>query len=207
LAAERGLTLIPPYDHPDIIAGQGTAALELLEQVGELDRLYVPCGGGGLLSGSALAVARHSPGCSVIGVEPTTADDAARSFRSKSLQTVSHPETIADGARTSSLGSLTFPLVLQYVNDMLTVNDDALIRTMFLLWERLKVIVEPTGALGAAAVLAAAYQDRNDFAGARDGNVPDARHRGQVPRPLRVGVILSGGNVDLPRLLDTFPLR
>jgi threonine dehydratase len=178
LSAERGLTLVPPYDHPHIIAGQGTAARELIEDAGPLDLLLVPCGGGGLLSGSALAAGAMSPGCRVIGVEPAAGDDATRSFRTKSLQTVHNPKTVADGARTPSLGALTFPLMLQYVSDMTTVEDDALLRTMFYLWERLKLIVEPTGALAAAAAL--------------EGGVPVAGKR--------VGVVLSGGNVDLTQV-------
>ena len=178
LAADRGLTLIPPYDHPHIIAGQGTAARELLEEVGALDLLFVPCGGGGLLSGSALAANAMAPTCKVIGVEPAAGDDATRSFRTKQLQTVSNPTTVADGARTPSLGSLTFPLVLQHVSDMTTVDDPTLLKTMFYLWERLKLVVEPTGALGAAAAL--------------EGTTPI--------RGLRVGVVLSGGNVDLTQV-------
>jgi len=178
LAQERGLTLIPPYDHHHIIAGQGTAARELFEEVGALDLLLVPCGGGGLLSGSAIAARTLSPQCRVIGVEPAAGDDATRSFRTRTLQTVHNPQTVADGARTPSLGTLTFPLVLQYVSDMTTVDDHQLVRTMFYLWERLKLVVEPTGALGAAALLDDKF---------------DARGR-------RVGVILSGGNVDLSRM-------
>jgi threonine dehydratase len=178
LADERGLTVIPPYDHPHIIAGAGTAARELFEEVGMLDLLLVPCGGGGLLSGSALAAGDRSPQCQVVGVEPAAGDDATRSFRSKRLETARNPQTVADGARTPSLGSLTFPLILQYVSDMTTVDDDALLRTMFYLWERLKLIIEPTGALGAAAAL--------------EGVVPVADKR--------VGVILSGGNVDLSQV-------
>jgi threonine dehydratase len=178
LARDRGLTLIPPYDHPHIIAGQGTAARELIEDVGALDLLCAPCGGGGLLSGSAIAAGAMSPGCRVIGVEPAAGDDAARSFRTRQLQTVHNPKTIADGARTPSLGSLTFPLILQHVSDVTTVTDDVLLRTMFYLWERLKVVVEPTGALAAAAVL--------------EGGV--------APRGSRVGVLLSGGNVDLSQV-------
>jgi threonine dehydratase len=178
LSSERGLTLVPPYDHPHIIAGQGTAARELIEEVGHLDLLFVPCGGGGLLSGSALAANAASPGCRVIGVEPSAGDDAARSFRTKTLQTVRNPRTVADGARTPSLGSLTFALVLQEVGDMTTVDDGPLLRTMFFLWERLKLLVEPTGALGAAAVL--------------EQNLPLAG--------LRVGVVLSGGNVDFSQV-------
>src|SRR5438105_14845784 len=173
LAAERGLTLIPPYDHPHIIAGQGTAARELLEDVGPLDSLFVPCGGGGLLSGSALAARAMSPGCRVVGVEPAAGDDATRSFRTRQLQTVRNPRTIADGARTPSLGTLTFPLVLEHVSDMMTVDDPVLLKTMLYLWERLKIVVEPTGALAAAAAI--------------EGHA--------AIRGARVGIILSGGNV------------
>jgi threonine dehydratase len=178
----EGLTLIPPFDHPDIIAGQGTAARELFDAIGELDVLLVPCGGGGLLSGSALAARRLSPGCRVIGVEPAAADDATRSFHSGTLQSVHNPKTIADGARTPSLGALTFPLVRQNVDDMVTVSDADLVRTMHFLWERMKVIVEPTGALGLAAA----------FCGVRDVGGK------------RVGVLLSGGNVDLALALEWF---
>ena len=178
LAGERGLSLVPPYDHPHIIAGQGTAARELIEEVGPLDYLFAPCGGGGLLSGTALAARALAPGCRVIGVEPAAGDDAARSFRTKSLQTVTNPKTVADGARTPSLGSLTFPLVLKHVSDMATVDDPTLLKTMFYLWERLKLVVEPTGALAAAAAL--------------EGTTPI--------RGRRVGVILSGGNVDLAQV-------
>jgi threonine dehydratase len=175
LAAEQGLAVIPPYDHPHVIAGQGTAALELFEAVGDLDLLLVCCGGGGLLSGSALAALGRCPTCRVVGVEPELADDATRSFRTRTLQTVHDPPTIADGARTPSLGALTFPLVLAHVADMVTVADDALLRAMFFLWERLKLVVEPTGALAAAALFERA--------------LPVAGRR--------VGVVISGGNVDL----------
>jgi threonine dehydratase len=175
IADARGLAVVPPYNHPDIIAGAGTAALELLEETGPLDMLLAPCGGGGLLSGSALAAAERAPGCRVVGVEPAAGDDATRSFRMKTLQTTHNPETVADGARTPSLGSLTFPLVLAHVSAMATVDDPTLLRAMFYLWERLKLVVEPTGALAAAAVL----EGRVDVRG------------------MRVGVILSGGNVDL----------
>jgi threonine dehydratase len=170
--------VIPPYNHRDIIAGAGTAARELIEESGPLDLILVPCGGGGLLSGSALAANALSPGCRVIGVEPAAGDDATRSFHTKSLQTVRNPITVADGARTPSLGTLTFPLVLEHVADMTTVDDIALLRAMFFLWERLKLVVEPTGALAAAALL----EGHVDVAGAR------------------VGVILSGGNVDLSEI-------
>jgi threo-3-hydroxy-L-aspartate ammonia-lyase len=178
VALERGLTVIPPYDHPAVIAGQGTAAVELIEESGPLDFLFVPCGGGGLLSGSAIAARALSPGCRVVGVEPAAGDDATRSFRTKQLQTVDNPQTVADGARTPSLGSLTFPLVLEYVSDMTTIDDATLLQTMFLLWERLKLVVEPTGALGAAAALHGAFP----IAG------------------VRVGIMLTGGNVDFSQV-------
>jgi threonine dehydratase len=185
LAAERGLHVIPPYDHPHVIAGQGTAAKELFEEAGPLELLLVPCGGGGLLSGCAIAAAALSPGCRVIGVEPAAADDATRSFKSGTLQTVHNPDTIADGARTPSLGKLTFPLVLRYVHDMVTVDDAALLRATFYLWERLKLVVEPTGALAAAALL----------------------EGGLDAKGMRVGVVLSGGNVDLQALSSLIPRR
>jgi threonine dehydratase len=175
LAAERGLTLIPPFDHPHIIAGQGTAAKELIEDAGALDLLLVPCGGGGLLSGSSIAAKQLAPECRVIGVEPAAGDDATQSFLTKRLVTIAVPDTIADGARTPSLGKLTFPIVLRYVDDMLTVSDAELTRAMFYLWERMKILVEPTGALAFTALFTGKVSVRN----------------------LRVGVILSGGNVDL----------
>jgi threo-3-hydroxy-L-aspartate ammonia-lyase len=185
LARERGLTLVPPFDHPHVIAGQGTAARELFEDSGPLDFLFVPCGGGGLLSGSALAARALSPECHVVGVEPAAGDDATRSFQTKQLQTVDNPKTVADGARTSSLGMLTLPLVLEHVADMTTVDDPTLLRTMFLLWERLKMMVEPTGALGAAGAL----------------------QRGDAIRGKRVGVILSGGNVDVSEIPGWLAMR
>jgi threonine dehydratase len=175
LAAERGLSLIPPFDHPHIAAGQGTTAKELIEQTGPLDILLVPCGGGGLLSGCAVAAKQLSPRCRVIGVEPAAGDDGARSFRSKTLQTIKLPDTIADGARTTSLGKITFPLILNYVDDFLTVTDEELLKTMFFLWERMKMLVEPTGALAACALL----EKKLDAKGQK------------------VGVVISGGNVDL----------
>jgi len=174
--------LIPPYDHADVIAGQGTAARELFEEAGALDVLLVPCGGGGLLSGSALAARALAPSCRVVGVEPELADDATRSFRTGTLQTVSNPPTIADGARTPSLGTLTFPLVRANVDDMATVSDDDLVRAMRFAFERLKLVVEPTGVLGLAAALSGRVSARGK----------------------RVGVILSGGNVDLAYALELF---
>jgi threonine dehydratase len=182
IAAEQDLAIVPPYDHADVIAGQGTAALELFEDAGPLDVLLVCCGGGGLLSGSALAAKARCPTCRVIGVEPAAGDDATRSFRTGTLHTVHNPPTIADGARTPSLGTLTFPLVLANVADMVTVDDDALLRAMFFLWERMKIVVEPTGALAAAALL-----------------------EGVVAAPgQRAGVLVSGGNVDLRQVAAWF---
>jgi threonine dehydratase len=186
LSEERGLVLIPPFDHPHIIAGQGTAAKELIEDAGPLDVLLVPCGGAGLLSGCAIAARHLSPACRVIGVEPAAGDDATRSFRQKKLVTIEVPDTIADGARTTSLGKLTFPLVLAYVNEMLTVTDEELLRAMFWLWERMKLVVEPTGALAACALL---------------------ERRVSSVQGKRVGVILSGGNVDLRWAAETLGSR
>lgn len=176
IATKKNLAVIPAYDHRDVIAGQGTAVAELLSETGPLDLLLVCCGGGGLLSGSALSARHLAPGCRIVGVEPELADDAARSFRSGTLQTVENPPTIADGARTPSLGNITFPLVLALVDDIVTVSDEALVRAMAFCWERLKSVVEPTGALALAGLLEAPVQ-------ARPG--------------LRIGVTLSGGNVDL----------
>jgi len=182
LQAEGNPVLIPPFDHAHVIAGQGTAARELIQEVGPLDLLLVPCGGGGLLSGSALAAKRLCPTGRVVGVEPEAGDDATQSFKSGVLQTVHNPRTIADGARTPSLGTLTFPLVRQYVDDMVTVSDAEIVSAMRLLWERMKLVVEPTGALGLAAALAGRVEIRG----------------------LRVGVILSGGNVDLAAAGELF---
>jgi threo-3-hydroxy-L-aspartate ammonia-lyase len=175
LAAERGLTLIPPFDHAHIIAGQGTAGKELAEDAGPLDTVLVPCGGGGLLSGCAIAIKHLQPKCRVLGVEPAAGDDATQSFVKKRLVTIAVPDTIADGARTPSLGKLTFPIVLRYVDDMLTVTDAELRRAMFFLWERMKIVVEPTGTLAFAALFAGKLECKGK----------------------RVGVVLSGGNVDL----------
>lgn len=175
LAAERGLTVIPPFEHPHILAGQGTAAKELIEETGHLDILMVPCGGGGLLSGCSIAAKQLSPTCKVIGVEPAAGDDGLRAFRAGKLETISFPNTIADGARTMSLGKLTFSIIQRNVSDFLTVTDEELLKWMFFLWERMKMVVEPTGALAAAALL----QGRIDAKGKK------------------VGVVISGGNVDL----------
>ena len=182
LAEERGLTLIPPYDHPHVIAGQGTAALELLEAVGDLDVLVTPCGGGGLLSGCATVAKAINPDCKVIGVEPEAGDDATRSFKSGELQTVENPDTIADGARTPFLGQYTFPIVMARVDDMVTVSDDALVRSMRYIWSRMKLVVEPTGVLGLAAI--------------QEGII-DVEAK-------RVGIVISGGNVDLGWACELF---
>src|SRR4030081_1275289 len=138
VARERGLAMIPPFNHPHVIAGQGTATKELIEEVGPLDYLFVPVSGGGLISGCAVAASHLSPDCKVIGVEPEAGDDATRSFRTKTLQSCHNPDTIADGARTHALGSLTFPLVLRYVSDMATVTDAELVKAVLYLWERMK---------------------------------------------------------------------
>ncbi|HYH45626.1 MAG TPA: pyridoxal-phosphate dependent enzyme [Thermoanaerobaculia bacterium] len=168
-------TIVPPYDHLDVIAGQGTVALEMMvEQTGPLDLLLVPCGGGGLLSGSAIAARAVAPGCQVIGIEPELADDATRSFRTGTLQTVHNPPTIADGTRTPSLGKHTFPLVLEYAAGMETVSEEEIKAAVRFLFYRLKLVVEPSGALGVAALLA--------------GKIDGAGRK--------VGVILSGGNID-----------
>jgi threonine dehydratase len=184
IAEERGLALVPPFDHPDIVAGQGTAALELFEDAGPLDYLLVPCGGGGLLSGSAIAAKGMHPNCRVIGIEPELADDAVRSFRTKTLHTVKNPPTIADGTRTASLGKITFPLVLEYVDDMATVTEAAIAEAVRFLFYRTKLVVEPSGALGVAALLG-----------------------GAVKTSGRTGVILSGGNIDGPVMCDILAER
>src|SRR5436190_13746002 len=174
LAAERGMVTIPPFNHPHIVAGQGTAAKELLEDAGLLDMFVVPCGGAGLLSGCAIAARHLAPQCHIVGVEPAAGDDVTQSFRTGKNVTIAVPDTIADGARTTAPGTITFPLVQRYVNEMVTVTDEELLPAMFWLWERLKIVVEPTGALAFAA----------------------AFHR-KLTLKGRVGVVLSGGNVDL----------
>jgi len=173
LVEGQGGILIPPYDHEAVIAGQGTAVLELHDQIGACDMLLVPCGGGGLLSGCAVAARGVMPRCQVIGIEPALADDATRSFRTRTLQQVHNPATIADGTRTPSLGKLTFPLILEHVADMQTVSEAAIMAAVRFFFERLKIVVEPSGALGLAALLS-----------------------GAVPARGRVGIVLSGGNMD-----------
>jgi threonine dehydratase len=181
LSEERGLTLIPPYDHEDVIAGQGTAAKELIEEAGPLDMLLVCVGGGGLIAGSALAAKALSPDCRIYGVEPEAGNDAQQSFRSGSVVRIPVPVTIADGAQTTYVGAKTFPIMRALVDDMLTVSDAQLVDTMRFFIERMKIVVEPTGCLAAAAAL-----------------------NGVVPcQDKRVGIIISGGNVD-PKALAGF---
>ncbi len=177
LAEQRGQEIIAPYDHPQVIAGQGTAAMELIEDAGELDAIFVCCGGGGLLSGSAISAKAMLSSCKVIGVEPELGDDANRSFRTRKLQTVLNPPTIADGARTPYLGRYTFAMMLTHVDDMMTVSDDELRKAMRFCFERMKIVAEPTGVLALAGLIKAA----------QSGVLADAR---------RIGVVLSGGNVD-----------
>lgn len=173
LETKHGHTMVPPFDHINIVAGQGTAAKELIDEVKPLDMLLVPCGGGGLLSGCALAAKGTIPNCRVIGIEPQLADDATKSFHTGKLHTVKNPPTIADGTRTPSLGKVTFPLVLEYVDDMQTVSESAIMGAVKFLFYRMKLVVEPSGVLGLAALLGGSVK-------------PDGR----------VGIILSGGNVD-----------
>ncbi|MFC0169056.1 threo-3-hydroxy-L-aspartate ammonia-lyase [Pseudoduganella danionis] len=177
LAQQKGMTLIPPYDHADVIAGQGTAAKELFEEVGSLDSLFVCLGGGGLLSGSALSTRALSPHTRLYGVEPEAGNDGQQSFRSGSIVHIDTPQTIADGAQTQHLGNLTFPIIRRDVNDILTVSDAELRAAMRFFAERMKIVVEPTGCLGFAA----------------------ARAMKQQLQGQRVGIILSGGNVDIAR--------
>lgn len=182
LAARHGQTLVPPYDHINVVAGQGTAAKEFFDEIKTLDMLLVPCGGGGLLSGCAIAARGLDPNCRVIGIEPKLADDATKSFHTGKLHTVKNPPTIADGTRTPSLGEVTFPLVREYVDDMQTVSENAIIEAVKYFFYRMKLVVEPSGVLGLAALL--------------DGSV----------KPVgRVGIILSGGNIDgntMMKILD-----
>ena len=180
LAGERGMTLIPPYDHPDVIAGQGTAALELFEDVGRLDALFVCMGGGGLVSGSALSARALAPSCKVYGVEPEAGDDGRQSFRSGRIVRIETPKTIADGAQTQQLGDYTFAIVRRDVDDVLTASDAELVAAMRFFAERMKMVVEPTGCLGYAA----------------------ARRMTPALAGKRVGVIISGGNVDLKRYAE-----
>lgn len=178
LAASQGMTLIPPYDHPHIIAGQGTAAKELCEEIGELDALFVPLGGGGLLAGSSLAIRHFAPACEIFGVEPRAGNDGQQSLRDGRIVHIGTPKTIADGAQTQHLGAHTFPIIRRDVNEILTVDDDELIAAMRFFAERMKIVVEPTACLGFAAA------------------------RKQDLRGKRVGIVISGGNVDIGRYAE-----
>ena len=178
LALERGMTLVPPFDHPHVIAGQGTAAKELFEEVPDLDYLFVCVGGGGLLAGSLLAAEALAPGCRVVGVEPAAGNDGQQSFKAGHVVQIPTPHTIADGAQTQALGQLTFPTIQRLADDMVTATDEQLVESLRFFAERMKIVVEPTGALA--------------FAGAQHGNVDI--------HGARVGILISGGNVDLSRL-------
>jgi threonine dehydratase len=178
LSDEQGLTLIPPYDHPWVMAGQGTLALELIDEVGPLDALFVPLGGGGLLSGCAVAAKAKSPDCKVIGVEPEAGNDGQQSLKAGKIVHIDTPKTIADGAQTQHLGNHTFPVLRDLVDDIVTVSDRQLAEAMAFFAGRLKILVEPTGCLAAAAAFASDIKGK------------------------KVGVVLSGGNVDLARFAE-----
>ncbi len=178
LALERGMTLVPPFDHPHVIAGQGTAAKELFEEVPDLDYLFVCVGGGGLLAGSLLAAEALAPQCRVVGVEPAAGNDGQLSFKAGHVVQIPTPHTIADGAQTQALGQLTFPIIQRLADDMVTATDEQLVESLRFFAERMKIVVEPTGALA--------------FAGAQHGNVDI--------HGARVGILISGGNIDLSRL-------
>jgi threonine dehydratase len=175
LADKHGLTLIPPYDHADVIAGQGTTAKELFDEVGPLDAVFTPLGGGGLLSGTALATRALSPHAKLYGVEPEAGNDGQQSFRSGSIVHIDTPRTIADGAQTQHLGNLTFPILRRDVDDILTATDAELVDCMRFFATRMKIVVEPTGCLSFAA----------------------ARRMKDELKGKRVGIVISGGNVDL----------
>lgn len=178
IADARGATIIPPFDHDHVIAGQGAVGLELCEDAPDLDYLFVCVGGGGLISGSALAAAELAPRCKVVGVEPDAGDDACRGFRTGERTRIDTPDTICDGAATNFVGERNFDIMKALVHDMTSVPDDAVLRAMKLLWQRAKLVVEPTGALALAGLLEGAVR---------------------VPQGARVGVTLSGGNVDIQR--------
>ncbi|MDN6888363.1 threo-3-hydroxy-L-aspartate ammonia-lyase [Variovorax sp. CAN2819] len=177
LAQERGMTMIPPYDHPDVLTGQGTAVKELIEETGPLDHLFVCLGGGGLLSGSALSARALSPDCKVYGVEPEAGNDGQQSLRAGKIVHIETPKTIADGAQTQHLGEYTFGIIRRDVDDIFTVTDEQLVDAMRFFAERMKMVVEPTGCLAFAGAIAA----------------------GKAIAGRRVGIVISGGNVDLSR--------
>lgn len=180
IAEKNGLTLIPSYDHPHVIAGQGTVAKELFEEVGELDYLFVCLGGGGLLAGSSLSARHLSPNCKIYGVEPALGNDGQMSFRKGEIVQIDIPKTIADGAQLQSVGKLTFPIIQENVDDILTVEDEELISCMKFFAERMKMVVEPTGCLGFAA----------------------ARNLKHELKGKRIGIIISGGNVDISKYVE-----
>jgi threo-3-hydroxy-L-aspartate ammonia-lyase len=180
LAQKHGLTLIPPYDHPDVIAGQGTAAKELFDEVGPLDAFFVPLGGGGLLSGSALSTRALSPDCALYAVEPEAGNDGQQSFRSGKIVNIDTPKTIADGAQTQHLGEYTFPIIQRDVTDVLTASDAELVDCMRFFAARMKIVVEPTGCLSFAA----------------------ARQMKDKLKGKRIGVLISGGNVDVQKFAE-----
>jgi len=180
LAQKHGLTLIPPYDHPDVMAGQGTAAKELFDEVGPLDAFFVPLGGGGLLSGSALSTRALSPDCALYAVEPEAGNDGQQSFRSGKIVHIETPKTIADGAQTQHVGQYTFPIIQRDVTDVLTASDAELIDCMRFFAARMKIVVEPTGCLGFAA----------------------ARQMKDKLKGKRIGVLISGGNVDVQKFAE-----
>lgn len=183
LIAEHGYTLIHPYDNENIIAGAGTAAYELFEEVGELDLIFAPVGGGGLISGTALAAALMSPNCKVVGVEPAAGADANRSWRENRIVTLDAvPQTIADGLRTRFVGEHNLPIMRQYVHDMTTVEEAAIIETLKFIWTRMKILVEPSSAVALAPLFTQQYSKPGQ----------------------RVGIILSGGNADVPQVAQLF---
>ena len=185
LAEERGMTLIPPFDHPHVMAGQGTAALELIEDAGPLDMLFVCVGGGGLISGCAVAAKHALPQCRVIGVEPAAGNDVQQSLRRGEIVHIEVPKTIADGAQTQAPGRFTFPVIRALVDDVVTVTDEQLVSTMRFFASRMKMVVEPTGCLAAAAAFEGAF---------------DVRGR-------RIGIIVSGGNIDVDRYAELLTQR
>jgi len=188
LIETEGGTLVPPFDSEDVVAGAGTAGKELFEETGPLDYLFVPCGGGGLLSGCALYAKAALPGCVVVGVEPALADDAVRSYHSGALLSMNDhlpKETIADGLRTPSLGEVNFGVIRKCVDDMVTTTEDEIVSTMRFLWTRMKIVAEPSGAVGLAPLF----------------------HRKYAAEGKRIGVLVSGGNADMDAVLQLFNKR
>lgn len=177
IARTRGLNFVPPYDHADVIAGQATATMELIEEAGPLDFILTTLGGGGLLAGAALAAAYFSPGCKVVGVEPVSSDDGLQSLRAGRVVRIAPPKGLPEGALGTHVGQLNFEVMRRHVHDVVTVTDDDVVQAMQFYAQRMKLVVEPTGVLP----LAALQQGRLDVRGKR------------------VGLLISGGNVDLER--------